>query len=59
MKVELTEREIELINEACEWWMSELRENSTFEISNNKEFYEFWDIRNKITQTNEINKKND
>lgn len=59
MKIELTQREIELINEACEWWMSELRENSTFEISNNKEFYEFWDIRNKITQTNEINKKND
>ena len=50
MKVELTQREIELINEACEWWMSELKENSTFVISNNKKYYEYWDIRDKITQ---------
>ena len=51
IKVELTQREVELINEACEWWMGELKENSTFEISNNKKFYEFWDIRDKITGT--------
>ena len=50
MKVELTQREIKLINEACEWWMSELRENSTFENPNDEKYYEFWDIRNKITQ---------
>ena len=48
IKVELTQREVELINEACEWWMDEVKENSTFENSNNKKFYELWDIRNKL-----------
>ena len=48
MNVDLNKKEIELINEACEWWMDEVKENSTFENPNNKKFYELWDIRNKL-----------
>ena len=48
MKVELTQKEIELINESCEFFMEILKDDSTFEISNNKKFYDLWDIRNKI-----------
>jgi len=48
MNVDLNKKEIELINEACEWWMDEVKENSTFENPNNKKFYQLWDIRNKL-----------
>ena len=48
MNIDLNKKEIELINEACEWWMDEVKENSTFENPNNKKFYELWDIRNKL-----------
>tara|TARA_R100000152_G_C6639431_1_gene84525 strand:- start:282 stop:467 length:186 start_codon:yes stop_codon:yes gene_type:complete len=50
MKIELNRKEIKLINEACEFFMDELKEDSTFENPNNKKFYDLWDIRNKITQ---------
>lgn len=48
VNVELSKKEIRLINEACEWWMDEVKENSTFENPNNDKFYDLWDIRNKI-----------
>ena len=46
--VKLNKKEIELINESCEFFMEILKDDSTFEISNNKKFYDLWDIRNKI-----------
>lgn len=48
VNVELSKKEIRLINEACEWWMDEVKENSTFENSNDDKFYDLWDIRNKL-----------
>ena len=46
--VKLSTKEIKLINEACEFFMEELREDLDFENSNKNKFYDLWDIRNKI-----------
>jgi|TARA_B100000902_G_scaffold267501_1_gene253536 hypothetical protein len=46
--VTLSKKEIELINESCEYFMQILKDDSTFENPNNKKFYDLWDIRNKI-----------
>tara|TARA_R110002012_G_scaffold116621_2_gene264337 strand:+ start:118 stop:300 length:183 start_codon:yes stop_codon:yes gene_type:complete len=46
--VTLNKKEIELINESCEYFMEILKDDSTFENPNNKKFYDLWDIRNKI-----------
>ena len=46
--VTLSKKEIELINESCEYFMQILKDDSTFENPNNKKFSDLWDIRNKI-----------
>tara|TARA_B100001287_G_scaffold181762_1_gene153297 strand:- start:1702 stop:1875 length:174 start_codon:yes stop_codon:yes gene_type:complete len=46
--IKLSIKEIKLINEACEFLMQELREDSDFENSNKDKFYDLWDIRDKI-----------
>ena len=46
--IQLNTKEIELINEACEFFMEILKDDSTFENPNDKKFYDLWDIRNKI-----------
>ena len=46
--VKLNKKEIELINESCEFFMEILKDDSTFENPNDKKFYDLWDIRNKI-----------
>ena len=46
--IKLSTKEIKLINEACEFYMEQLKEDSTFEISNKDKFYDLWDIRDKI-----------
>ena len=48
MNIELDKKEIRLINEACDFFMSELKEDSTFENPNTNKYYDLWDIRNKI-----------
>ena len=48
INIELSKKEIILINEACEFFMDELKEDSTFENTNNNKFYDLWDIRNKV-----------
>lgn len=50
--IQLNRKEIGLINEACEFFMDELKEESPFENLNNEKFYDLWDIRNKITKIN-------
>ena len=48
LETHLSKKEIILINEACEFFMDELKEDSTFENTNNNKFYDLWDIRNKV-----------
>ena len=48
INIELSKKEIRLINEACEFFMDEVKEDSTFENPNNDKFYDLWDIRNKV-----------
>lgn len=48
INIELSKKEIKLINEACEFFMDEVKEDSTFENPNNDKFYDLWDIRNKV-----------
>ena len=50
--IQLNRKEIKLINEACEFFMEMLKDDSTFENPNNEKFYDLWDIRNKITKIN-------
>jgi len=50
--IQLNKKEIQLINEACEFFMEMLKDDSTFENPNDKKFYDLWDIRNKITKIN-------
>jgi hypothetical protein len=57
MNVELNEIERKLINEACEFFMDELREDSIFENPNHKKFYDLWDIRNKLKRCEYDNNK--
>lgn len=57
MNIELNKVERELINEACEFFMDELREDSTFENSNSHKFYDLWDIRNKLKRFEYDNNK--
>ena len=38
-KLKFNRKEIQLINEACQWWVEELKEDSTFENPNNKKYY--------------------
>lgn len=50
--IQLNTKEVELINEACEFFMDQLKmdhqEGQNWEKSNNKKFYDLWDIRNKV-----------
>ena len=49
MKIlKLNKKEIELITESCKFFMEILKEDSTFEISNNKKFYKLNDILIKL-----------
>jgi len=48
MKVKLSKKEIRLINEACEFFMRELKEYSSFENTNKEKYYDLWNIRNKV-----------
>ena len=48
VNIELSKKEIRLINEACEFFMSELEEDSSFESPNKEKYYDLWDIRNKV-----------
>ena len=49
MKIlKLNKKEIELITESCQFFMEMLKEDSTFEISNNKKFYDLNDILIKL-----------
>ena len=46
--IKLNKKEIELIIESCQFFMEILKEDSTFEISNNKKFYDLNDILIKL-----------
>ena len=47
-KLEINKKEIDHISLACELFMDQLKDDSMFENSNAKDFYEVWDIRNKL-----------
>ena len=46
--LKLNKKEIELIIESCRFFMEILKEDSTFEISNNNKFYDLNDILIKL-----------
>ncbi len=46
--IKLNKKEIELITESCKFLMEILKEDSTFEISNNNKFYDLNDILIKL-----------
>jgi|TARA_B110000495_G_C22822334_1_gene479988 hypothetical protein len=52
MKIQLDKQEADNIILACEWFMDELRDNSTFEIDNKAQWYEFADLVLKIKTNN-------
>ena len=58
MNIELNKKEVELINEACEFFMSELYGDSTFENPNYMKYYDVWDIRIKINKQKKCIKMN-
>jgi hypothetical protein len=52
MNIQLNKQEADNIVLACEWFMDELRDNSTFEIDNKAQWYEFADLVLKIKTNN-------
>ncbi len=48
--MKLSKEQKELITEAIEWWMEELKENSTFELPNTEKYYKYEDILDQINK---------
>tara|TARA_R110000823_G_scaffold27456_1_gene79913 strand:+ start:292 stop:459 length:168 start_codon:yes stop_codon:yes gene_type:complete len=48
LKTELNLKEISNIILACETLMEQLKDDITWEIDNKEQYYDLWDIRNKL-----------
>ena len=49
MKIELNKKEVKDILEGLDMFRSQLKEDSTFELSNQDRFYEVWDLMDKLS----------